>query len=118
MDREVENNVTSQGAGSSDTLIPNEQETHDNNEDTNVPRSARYRKPAYPYELSFDGKRYGAQLFHVETRNKMTINRSLNIISANDIFTQVFQIESAPQGPGVHGKCHLREDTRYLARGQ
>ena len=102
MDREVDNNNTSQGSGLIKTSRKNERETHDNGEDPNLRSSACNRKPPTPHEPYFDGKQYGAQPIGVKIGNKMTNTRSLNSISMNAFFMQVLQTESAPEAPVVH----------------
>ena len=102
MDVEVDDRNTSQGAGSIDMEIPNEQETHDNDEDPNLRSYARNRKPPSPYEPFFNGNIYGAQLFGVEMGSKMKTTKNLNTIAVHDVFTQVLQTESAPEAPGLH----------------
>ena len=76
------------------------------------------RKPTPPYEPFFDGKLYVDQLFGVKMVSKRKTIRSLNIIAVNAVLAQVFQTESAPEDPGAHGKCNLREDTRCSDIGQ
>lgn len=65
MDGDIDDDDTSQGLVSRYKPIPNEQETHDTNEDTNLWRSVRYIKTPSKYKPSFDGKQYGSQLFGV-----------------------------------------------------
>lgn len=62
---EVRDNNTSKCLGSSDTPSSNEQDMNDNNEDTNLRRSARDIKPPSTYKPSFGEKKYVDQLFGV-----------------------------------------------------
>ena len=56
---------------------------HDNDEDPNLWRSVRDRKPLSLYELSFDGKQYGTQLFGADMGHTMTTTRSLLVLPLN-----------------------------------
>ena len=65
VDGEVRDDNIYQWLGSSYTPSSNEQEMNDNDEDTNLRRSARDIKPPSTYKPSFGEKKYVDQLFGV-----------------------------------------------------
>ena len=75
-----------QGADPSYMSSPSEENTQGNYKDPNLISSGHDRKTSSPYELYFEGNRYGAQLFGMNMEDKMTTTKNLNIIAVNAIF--------------------------------
>ena len=64
-------------------------------------------KPPSPYESSFEGNQYGAQLFDMNMEDKMLTTKSLNSIYMNDIFDQVLKTDHTQEATGAHKKISL-----------
>ena len=96
-----------QGADTSNTSSPSEEETQRNDKDPNLRRYGCDRKPPSRYEPYFEGKRYGAQLFGMKMEDKMTTTKNLNSIYVNAIFSQVFKTDPKQEYPVAHRKMSL-----------